>query len=444
MLCRRNFLAASLVSLAAQPVRKPNIVVILADDLGYGKLGFQGNSEFPTPHLDSIASNGMRFTQGYVSAPFCCPSRAGLMTGRYQTRFGHELNVVGRRNLDPSIGLPIEERTMASQLKDLGYATGIVGKWHLGGTECFHPLNRGFDEFFGFLHEGHFYYPPPYRGGLTRLRSNEPPYDENNPLMRGRDPVEEGSYLTDALGREACSFIDRKREQPFFLYLAFNAIHSPMQASVALMKEFEGIRDEQRRLFAAMTRAMDNATGKVLAKLREHRLEENTLICFLSDNGGPTQELTSSNLPLRGGKGQLYEGGIRVPFACQWKGKIAAGKVSEQPVIALDLLPTALAAAGAKAPANLDGVNLLPHLLQPAKALERKSLFWPYGQNIALRRDNFKLVRQRQGKIDFQLYDLSKDVSETNDLATSRISLRDSLLEELESTNRQMIAPLWS
>ncbi len=434
---RRNFLATSTGALLAQPRRKPNFVVILADDLGYGELGFQGRSDFATPHLDSIANSGVRFTNGYVSAPFCCPSRAGLMTGRYQTRFGHEMNVVGKRNLDPNIGLPSTERTMANHFQEAGYRTGLIGKWHLGG----HPMNRGFDEFYGFLHEGHFYYPPPYRGAVTRLRENEPPYDDDNPLMRGRNVVEEKSYLTDALGREASSFIERNGEKPFFLYLAFNAIHSPMQAPVALMNEFEGLRGEQRRLFAAMTRSMDNATGRVLETLRTRGLEQDTLVFFLSDNGGPTAELTSSNAPLRGGKGQLYEGGIRVPFACQWKGRIAAGRVSHETVSALDLLPTAMSAAGLTLPTNFDGVNLMPHLGYSAKPVERKSLFWRYGQNLAMRKGQWKVVKQRSN--DFQLFDLASDPAETTDLAVLRADMKKQLLAELEATNREMAAPLW-
>jgi arylsulfatase A-like enzyme len=435
---RREFLTSTVGALAAQSRQKPNVVVILADDLGYGELGFQGRSEFATPHLDSIASSGVRFTQGYVSAPFCCPSRAGLMTARYQTRFGHELNVVGKRNLDPAIGLPLREKTMANHFQNAGYRTGLVGKWHLGGVDKFHPQNRGFDEFFGFLHEGHFYYPPPYRGGLTRLRVNEPPYDDDTPLLRGREVVEEKAYLTDALGREAAGFIDRNHEKPFFLYLAFNAIHSPMQAPVAMLEEFEGLRGEQRRLFAAMTRAMDNATGQVLSKLREKGLEQDTLICFLSDNGGPTAELTSSNLPLRGGKGHLFEGGIRVPFAMQWKGRIPAGSVSNQVVSSLDILPTSLAAAGLPTPANLDGVNVL----DTASLAHRKSLFWRYGPSLALRRGNWKVVKQRTA--EFQLFDLDRDPGETNDLSFAKSEIKKDLVAELETTNQQMAAPLWT
>ncbi|MBM3758999.1 MAG: N-acetylgalactosamine-4-sulfatase [Acidobacteria bacterium] len=433
---RRHFLATAL---AAQqpPRRKPNIVILFADDLGYGELGFQGNIEFPTPHLDSIANRGVRFTQGYVSAPFCCPSRAGLMTGRYQTRYGHELNVIGKRNLDPTIGLPLTERTVANHLKDAGYRTSLVGKWHLGGVDKFHPQSRGFDEFYGFLHEGHFYYPPPYRGALTRLRTNEPPYDDDNPILRGKDPVEEKAYLTDALAREATSFIDRNREQPFFLYLAFNAIHSPMQAPVSMLGEFENLKGEQRRLFAAMTRSMDNATGQVLNALKRHNLEQDTLVFFLSDNGGPTAELTSSNKPLRGGKGQLYEGGIRVPFAMQWAGKVAPA-VNHQPASSLDILPTALAAAGLSAPKNLDGINLLDSQAQA----KRDTMFWRYGPNLALRKGSHKIVLQRPA--DYQVFDLDKDPGESTDLSASQPALKSSLLAELNTVNRQMAPPLWT
>jgi arylsulfatase A-like enzyme len=439
---RREFLAGAATGLLAQPGRKPNIIVILADDLGYGELGFQGRSDFATPHLDSIAQNGVRFTQGYVTAPFCCPSRAGLMTGRYQTRFGHEMNVVGNSNLDPAIGLPLQQRTMADELKAVGYRTGLIGKWHLGTSDAHHPLSRGFDEFFGFLHEGHFYYPPPYRGALTRLRTNEPPYDDNNPLLRGKEVVEEKAYLTDAFGREAADFIHRNHQAPFFLYLAFNAIHSPMQAPVAMLQEFEGLRGEQRRLFAAMTRSMDNATGEVLKALRDKGLEQDTLVVFLSDNGGPTAELTSSNLPLRGGKGQLYEGGIRVPFACSWKGRIPAGTVSPQPVSALDILPTALAAAGANGPSKLDGVNLLPHLTGTRQSIPRERMFWRYGPSLAIRRGDWKLVKQRTP--DFQLFNLAADVGETNDLAAQQPQRKKEMQAELEALNQEMMPPLWA
>ncbi len=448
--------------------RKPNVIVLLADDLGYAELGCQGNMGVLTPNIDSLARNGVRFTQGYVSAPFCCPSRAGLMTGRYQTRFGHELNAVGKSNLDPVMGLPLTEKTMADHLKAAGYRTGLVGKWHLGGVEKFHPQKRGFDEFYGFLHEGHFFVPPPFNGVTSFLRTNsvafgerftngpviwsnhvrgnEPPYDAENPLLRGMQEITEPEYLTEAFTREAVGFITRNEKQPFFLYVAYNAVHSPMQATPQYLERFAHITDPQRRIFAAMLAAMDDSVGAMLAKLRELKLEEDTLIFFLSDNGGPTQELTSSNAPLRGGKGHLFEGGIRVPFLAQWKGKMPEGKVYEQPVISLDILATSLGAAKV-APTGenkLDGVDLLPFLRGEKPGAPHEVLFWRYGRNIALRAGDWKIVKQLEGgKLvsEFQVFNLREDAGETKPVKDEAISKR--LQRELDGLNHQMVEALW-
>lgn len=428
--------------------RKPNILLIFVDDLGYGELGCQGNPEIPTPHIDSLAKNGIRFTDGYVSAPYCCPSRAGIMTGRYQTRFGHELNIIGKQNLDPNVGLPEGEITLANLLKNAGYATGAIGKWHLGGAPKYHPQRSGFDEFFGFLHEGHFYVPPPYRGVTSRLRQKEPPYDENNPILRGTEPLVEKEYFTEAITREATKFIDKHRDHPFFLYLAYNAVHSPMQAPHKYMKRFNDIHDEHRQVFAAMLSALDDSIGAVLAKLRERHLEEDTLIIFLSDNGGPEAELTSMNWPLRGGKGQLWEGGVRIPFIIQWKGRLPAGRVYHHPVISLDVLPTAVAVAGGKLPADrtIDGTNLLPYLTGQKKTAPHDVLFWRHGANIALRKGQWKLVKQHQrgrNKAAFQLFDLSKDIGETTDLAQSQPRRMREMLSTLKRINAEMVEPRW-
>lgn len=432
---------------APAPARKPNIVVILADDLGYGELGCQGNPEIPTPNIDSIARNGVRFTDGYVTAPVCCPSRAGFMTGRYQTRFGHELNAIGAQNKLPGVGLPLSETTLASALKSAGYATGMAGKWHLGGTPRFHPQQRGFDEFFGFLHEGHFYVPPPYAGVESHLRNPEPPYDEENPVLRGTEPVTEKEYLTHAFTREAVNFIDRHRRHPFFLYVPYNAIHSPMQALEPYMRRFTRIEDLHRRVFAAMLASLDDGVGRILAKLRDTGLENDTLIFFLSDNGGPTQELTSSNKPLRGGKGQTFEGGIRIPFMVQWKNRLRPGQVRHEPVISLDVFATAAAAAGARTGRTLDGVDLVPYLSGAKSTAPHETLFWRYGQNAALRRGNWKLVRQGERNAPaagFQLYDLSNDIGETVNLAAGRPEALRDLTAAWEEINGQMVPPLWS
>ncbi|MFB3826883.1 MAG: sulfatase [Bryobacteraceae bacterium] len=443
---RRDLFAAALApAVLRAAARKPNIVFIVADDLGYGELGCQGNPEIPTPHIDSLARQGVRFTQGYVTAPMCAPSRAGFMTGRFPSRFGHEATPIGRQNLQPHLGLPLAETTMANCLKAAGYATGIFGKWHLGGTPELHPQKRGFDEFFGFLHEGHFYLPPPYRGGTTRLRPNEPPYDDVNSILRGAEPVVETEYLTRAFTREALAFLDRHAREPFFLYLPYNAIHSPMQALTEDMRRFR-ISDEHRGVFAGMLASLDDGVGAVLARLRKLGLEENTLVFFISDNGGPTAELTSSNKPLRGGKGQLYEGGIRVPFLMRWKGAIPAGRVFEQLVCSVDLLPTAVAAAGGSLPSGrvIDGVNLLPFLAGAGGGRPHELLFWRHQRSCALRRGDWKIVMQgvrREPATAWQLYDLAADPGETRDLAGQRPALVAALSAEYDRLNAQMAEP---
>ncbi|MDX2150831.1 MAG: sulfatase-like hydrolase/transferase [Bryobacteraceae bacterium] len=441
---RRHFLAGIGATLARGQTRRPNIVLIVADDLGYGELGCQGNPQIPTPNIDRIARSGVRFTNGYVTAPFCSPSRAGLLTGRYQTRFGHELNPVGRQNLLPHVGLPAREKSMAHYMRELGYRTALIGKWHLGGAPEFHPLNRGFDEFFGFLHEGHFYVPPSNKRMVEHLRPKEPPYDEHNPMMRGREEIEEQRYLTTAFGGEAGAFIERNASRPFFLYAPFNSVHSPMQSEPPDVDRFSHIADPHRRVFAGMLSSLDKAVGSILQALRKNRLERDTMVVFLSDNGGPVKELTSSNGPLRGQKGQLYEGGIRVPFALQWPARIRANQTLTTPVISLDLLPTILAAAGGRPAGNVDGMNLLPHLADSRKPLTRGPLYWRYNASGALRHGRWKIVRQvghgaKPGP--WQLFDLEADLGEQNDLAAKEPQRLGELLTAWERMNHEMVPP---
>jgi arylsulfatase A-like enzyme len=445
---------------------RPNILFIVADDLGYGELGCYGGKDIPTPNLDKLAASGVRFTNGYVTAPFCAASRAALMTGRYQTRFGFEFNPIGAKNAAPGIGLPVEEKTIADRLRDAGYATALVGKWHLGGTAPFHPQRRGFDELFGFLHEGHFYVPPPWAGVTTWLRrktlpdggkgrwtspggrivwsahlgSNEHEYDTDNPLMRSSQPVDERANLTDAFTREACDFIARHRAQPWFLYLAYSAVHSPMQGADAYMAKFAHIEDIHRRIFAAMLAHLDDSIGTVLAKLRESGIEENTLVVFLSDNGGPTKELTSSNAPLRGGKGELWEGGIRVPFIVSWKNRIAP-RTLDAPVISMDATTTALEFASI--PVNkikLDGASLLPLLTGKTEAAPHDTLYWRVGKKNALRHGDWKLIRDGGA---WQLYDLDHDISEITDLAVKEPARVAELSALWDKWNAEQIEPLW-
>jgi arylsulfatase A-like enzyme len=440
---RPSTLAAACLLLlgpAARAADRPNVVILLADDYGYADAGFQGCTDIPTPHLDAIAKSGVRCTNGYVSGPYCSPTRAGLLTGRYQTRFGHEFNGNG-----PDVGLPTTETTLADRLKAAGYATGLVGKWHLGNAPRFHPQKRGFDEFFGFLGGAHSYFPA--RG-----------------VFRGTREVEEPDYLTDAFAHEAVDFIDRHKAGPFFLELAFNAVHTPMDATTARLERFGAITDRTRRTYAAMTVAMDEAVGRVLDKLRAAGLEENTLIVFFSDNGGPTMLGTtingSRNTPLRGSKRTTLEGGVRVPFTVQWKGKLPAGAVYDQPVIQLDVLPTALAAAGVEVRPEwkLDGVNLLPYLAgKDVQGRPHEALYWRFGEQMAIRRGDWKLVRYdatvdtpgqrspgaRPPVTPPRLYDLARDIGEAHDLAAQHPETVRELQAAWSRWNAEQAKPLW-
>lgn len=436
-------LAPCLLFAAAE--RRPNILLIVSDDHGYGDVGAYGCKDIPTPHLDSLATNGVRFTNGYVSCSFCSPTRAALLTGRYQQRFGHEFNPGPVLVPDKNIGLPLTETLLSERLKSAGYITGLVGKWHLGFEPERHPLSRGFDEFFGFPGGSHSYV-------------NSPP-TAPNPIMRGREPVAEKDYLTDAFGREAAAFVDRHAREPWFLYLAFNAVHGPMDAAKRYTDRFPNLAGG-RKTYATMLTAMDDAIGRVLARLREHRLEENTLIFFVADNGGPESVNSSDNGPLRGVKGNAYEGGIRVPFIVQWKGQLPAGKTYDQPAIQLDFAPTALAAAGIESkPAwKLEGVNLLPYLRGEKIGAPHHALFWRFGEQMAVRMGDWKLVKSFGGAVErepdarrtvardpngAELYHLGQDIGETTNLAAREPAKVKQLAAAWMEWNRQNVAPLW-
>jgi arylsulfatase A-like enzyme len=410
--------------------KRPNIVVIISDDMGYADLGCYGCNDIATPKIDSIARNGVRFTNGYVSCPVCSPTRAGLATGRYQQRFGHEFNTgPPPGGLAENVGLPLTQVTIADVLKSAGYVTGAVGKWHLGMAPHFHPFKRGYDEFFGFLHGGHSYINP----GLGTF----------NPILRGTEPVDEKEYLTDAFSREAAAFIERHHKETFFLYLAYNAVHTPMEGPPRYKDSFKDIADPKRRVYAGMLTAMDEGVGKVLAKLRERGIEKDTLLFFINDNGGPTGANGSNNGPLRGTKGTMFEGGIRVPFMVQWPGKLKSGGLYEQPVISLDILPTAAAAAGTHPPDDrkIDGVDLLPFLPGKKKGRPHETLFWRAGENHAVRKGNWKLV-QTGG--EGGLFDLASDVGESKDLSKERPEVRKDLEKAFAQWNSQMVEPVWT
>lgn len=387
-------LALAVPVFAAAP---PNIVVIVADDLGYADVGFNPahGPEVVTPHLDRLAKESVICRQGYVTGNVCSPTRTALMTGRYQQRLG--LYTAG----EAGSGVPMQEKIFPQFLQPAGYTSMQIGKWHLGPTPEWSPALRGFAEVFGFLGRGaHDYYD------FT---------DAEHPLYRGTTPVKPAGYLTDLFGTEAVAFIERHKAKPFFLYLAFNAVHAPLQAPADEIARFN-TGDANRNTRLAMGKRMDDAIGNVVAKLKREGLWQNTLLFFISDNGGPLAQ-SASNAPLRGGKHADYEGGVRVPFFVCWPAQLKPGE-SQAVVSALDILPTALAATGVRPPAEkpLDGINLLP-VLRGEVAATSRNLFWCSGSDEgwwAVRSGDWKLVGEK-GRLG--LFDLGKDVSEKNDLS---------------------------
>jgi arylsulfatase A-like enzyme len=437
----RHFLSIAVMLLLSGPLfaadapRKPNILFIVGDDMGYADVGFHGCKDIPTPNLDALAASGVRFTNGYVSGPYCSPTRAGLLTGRYQEKFGHEFNPGGGGQ-----GLPLTETTIANRLKDAGYATGLVGKWHLGATDAMHPQKRGFDEFFGFLGGAHSYV-------------------KSAGILRGTEQVKELDYTTDAFGREACSFIERHKGKPWFLYLAFNAVHTPMDATDERLAKFPNVAEPQRKKYDAMMLAMDEQIGNVRKKLAETGQEQETFVIFISDNGGPTMVGTtinaSSNKPFRGSKRTTLEGGIHVPFVVSWAGKIKPG-VYDKPAIQLDLTATALTIAGVepKPEMKLDGVNLLPYLSGEKTDAPHEALYWRFGQQMAIRVGNMKLVRydgnadtntggRKQPVSAVKLYDLAADPGEAKDLIAPMPDKAKELQAKWDAWNATLVSPLW-
>jgi arylsulfatase A-like enzyme len=414
----------------------PDIIIILADDLGYGDVGFNGCPDYATPNIDSIASNGVLCTDGYVTHPFCSPSRAALLTGRYQQRFGHENQPVGD-DTNPGLGLPMSELLLPQMLKPAGYVCGAIGKWHLGAAPNLLPTNRGFDEFFGFIYGSSNYY--------------------NAGVLRNTTRLTETDYLTDAFTREGVSFINRHATEPFFLFLGYNAVHAPYDIPPATyMDRVANIPDPNRRIYAAMVTALDDGVGQVLQTLQANNLLDKTLIFFLSDNGAPAASFTR-NYPLQGYKFNVLEGGIRVPFAVQWTGRLPAHVVYDKPVSSLDIVATAAAAAGISLPADrvYDGLNIVPYLASEQVSPPR-NLFWrwfglgPTGPPgsfdtiWAVRSGPLKLVTERNTVGEPPaLYNLPNDIGETLDLVMTHPGDVDSLTELYAQWITNLIPPLW-
>jgi arylsulfatase A-like enzyme len=401
----------------SQISQKPNIIVIIADDLGYADVGFNRCKDIPTPNIDRIASNGVKFTNGYVTYSVCGPSRAGLLTGRYPQRFGYERNPQYRPH-DPNMGLPKEEKTLAEALKQVGYTAGIIGKWHLGADISNHPLNRGFDEFFGHLGGGHQYFPEELTLQDSYAVDNDEGMSYKTWIMRNHEPVQTKKYLTDEFSEEAVRFVGKHQKDPFFLYLAYNAPHSPLQATTAYLDRFPNILDSKRKTYAAMVSAVDDGVGKLLDKLESLNLDKNTLVYFLSDNGGPEKDNSSDNGVLRDGKSSIYEGGYRVPFAMQWKGTVNPG-VYDNAISSLDIFATiaALSKVAIKKDRPLDGVNLIPYLTGKNKGMPHETIYLRKfdEKGYSIRHKDLKLVLKKDGVP--QLHNLTKDIGEQNDIA---------------------------
>ncbi len=406
------------VCAGAAQAKRPNVVIIVSDDQGYGDISCQDHAkEIRTPHMDRIARRGIRFEQGYANAYVCAPSRAALLTGAYPQRYGFYTAS------DSRVGLPLSRITLADVLKKEGYATGAFGKWHLGIEPAFHPMKRGFDEFYGFLgHGGHDYF------NLKRTG------EQFNSILRNYEAIDETGYLTDNLGREAVSFIARNDKKPFFLYLAFNAVHFPLQAPKEIIRKYD-TGDPNRDILLAMLECENNAIGKVLDELDARKLSDNTIIVFVSDNGGARNN-ASNNGKLRDYKHSVYEGGIRVPFLMSWPGHLKENSTSREPVMFLGVMPTIAAAVGAQLPQGLafDGRNMLPVLTGKSSKPLHEALFWDGAEEkTAIRSGRWKLVNNKN---KIELFDLDLDVGEKSDLAAQKPEIVAQLRQKFDAWSK--------
>ena len=423
------------IGLTMNAEERPNVVFILADDMGYGDVRIYGCEDIQTANIDRLAAAGVRFTSGYSSHPYCSPMRAALMAGRYQQRFGYERNIAYDQH-NEVMGLPKSEETVASRMQKAGYVTGGLGKWHLGAAKPFQPNNRGFDFFYGFRGGGHRYFDVD-----LNERLHEGYYSA---LERNGQPEGLEGYLTTALTDEAIGFMERNREKPFFLYLAYNAPHGPLEAPESIKEKYNHIADTKRRTYAAMVHALDDEVGRVVDTLDRLDLRKNTIVYFLSDNGGPEHANSSDNGPLRGGKGEVYEGGIRVPFIVSWPGRIPEGSVNHSPVMSIDLMRTSLELAGAPIDEKLEGVNLMPYLEGSNSNSPHEALFWRMenGNDYAVRSGPWKLMKARDQK-GVQLYNVNDDIGETRDLASAKPEVMSRLTALYDNWNSKNIAPFF-
>lgn len=465
--------------------KRPNVIVILADDLGITDLSSYGNKLVSTPNMDGIGKNGVRFTEGYISSPVCSPSRAGLITGRYQERFGHEFQPELRylknmaeyygfkmmpkfKPLDPikehevpttedrlRQGLPPSEITLAELLKKYDYSTAIIGKWHLGAADFAKPCARGFDYQYGF-YEAFTLYAPLTDTSIQNTHVKHEYMDQhewqtaagrtgNCAILRNCcEEQQENKYLTDKLTDEAINWIDSNKSNPFFLYLPYNAPHAPLQVPKSYYRQFANIKDPVKRTYAAIIKSLDDQVGRLLKHVDSLGIDDNTIIFFLSDNGGAVYNGTTDNAPYRGGKLTNFEGGIKIPFMMEWKNHINPGTVYKYPVISLDIFATVAGVIGLDLPTDrkYDGVDLIPYVNGEVKAAPHQALYWRSDFNKAIRKGDWKLIENEYDNTN-QLYNLAVDSTEMNNLYTQKPEVAKNLEADLDSWEKEMVKPLW-
>ena len=464
---------------------RPNIILIVADDLGYSDLQSYGNVRIHTPNIDSLGSGGVRFTQAYVTSPICSPSRMGLMTGRYQNRFGGEYmpydkfdpaflksirrdymwdkkKFPGLRTLKPHLGLnkgkyqtglDLHEIILAQLLKSQHYATGLVGKWNLGDDSGNHPYERGYD---------YCYY---FDGALTRyvddpvdtsryINKHLPwafselpawtPRAAATAIREGRNEIKDTGYLTFSIARRGAQFIEDNKDHPFFLTLTFNAPHDPFQVPKSNFDRIQNVNDSVKQVYYGMIEALDDAVGSIVEKLKQLHLDENTMIVFISDNGGATYTRATDNAPLRGGKCTHFEGGLMVPFFIKYPPSIRGSQVFKNPVSSLDIFSTVAAVANVQLPSDrvYDGVNLVPFLTK-GEGYPHSVFYWRSGYSKAICKENWKLYINEKNKKKF-LFNLETDLEEKNDLSSRMPQKADELASELENWEQtQTVKPSW-
>ena len=433
-------LLTSLLSVRAEK-NVPNIVIIMADDMGYSDVGFNGCKDIPTPHLDALADSGVRFEQGYVSASVCGPSRAGLLTGRYQQRFGCGENAPEQGWPDnprcPNAGVPTSEQLISELLKPAGYQTGVIGKWHMGLAEALRPNKRGFDYFYGFLNGAH---------SFTHANKKWGKNPELWPVYRNKMPLDYHGYLTDTFTGESVKFIERNKKRPFLLYVSYNAVHSPWQAPGNVAKKVRHIANKNRRVYAGMLVSMDDGIGRIIKSLKDQGVYENTVVIFLSDNGAPKSS-SASSAPLRGFKGDTYEGGVRVPFVMSWPGKIKAKSHYKHPVSALDIVPTVVKLAGAQpAKKKFDGVDLMPFVMRKKSSRPHDVLLFRRDDDYAIRNRDWKLLWNNgspSGTRKVELFNLAEDPNEKTNLINKHPEKAKELQKQFDAWDSKLPDNKW-